>query len=269
MIECRTLLANKGRKGLRDLRAATTVLYHVLLVNLLFTPFRKIRGCNYGMFPLPEWILGEGWFSASWNLMFLELLAFFVLWSMQLRARFLRRGKVWGLGRVRRTRTWESETWIPTPGFCSMGLGLWFSHLASEWAGTRASDFVGASQWCFTLPEAMVVLGWPVLVSVAGVGRVKKGIHEVLGRDSPPSHFHYSLWVFWWDRDVFVVKVLTNVVSAVFKKAIFCVCQSWPFSPVVWAHLSHGLIALDSLLLDIREHFLERWWCVVKTGTLI
>jgi len=44
-------------------------------------------------------------------------------------------------------------------------------------------DFVGASQWCFTLPEAMVVVGWPALVSVAGVGRVKKGMHEGWGRD--------------------------------------------------------------------------------------
>jgi len=36
--------AKKGKKGLWDLRAATAVLYHVLLLNLLFTPFRKIRG---------------------------------------------------------------------------------------------------------------------------------------------------------------------------------------------------------------------------------
>lgn len=49
-----------------------------------------------------------------------EVPPFFVLWSIQLRARFLRRGKVWGLGRVRRTRTRESETWMPTPGLCSI-----------------------------------------------------------------------------------------------------------------------------------------------------
>lgn len=57
--------ANKGRKGPQDLRAAATVLYHVLLVNLFFTPFGKIRGSKYGTFPFLEWILRERWFSAS------------------------------------------------------------------------------------------------------------------------------------------------------------------------------------------------------------
>lgn len=72
-------------------------------------------------------------------------------------------------------------------------------------------------QKCFTLPEAMVVVGWPELVFVAGVGRVKKGMDEVLGRDSP--HFHYSLSVFSWDRDILVVRVLTDMVSAEFRKS--------------------------------------------------
>lgn len=57
--------------------------------------------------------------------------------------------------------------------------------------------------------------------------------------------------------------------SSILKKPFFCVCQLWPFPPVVRAHLPHGLIALPSLLLEIRECFLERWWCIVKTGPLI
>lgn len=78
----------------------------------------------------------------------------------------------------------------------------------------------------FTLPEAVVVVGWPD--SVAAVGTVREtaeGIHEVVDKDSPPTHFHYSLWVFWQDTDVLVVRVLTDVVSAVFKK-----CPSLYFS---------------------------------------
>lgn len=38
-----------------------------------------------------------------------------------------------------------------------------------------------------------------------------------------------------------------------------------PFPPVVQAHLSHGLLALTSLLLGIKEGFQEGRWYVVKT----
>lgn len=42
-----------------------------------------------------------------------------------------------------------------------------------------------------------------------------------------------------------------------------------PFPPVVQALFPHGLSALASLLLEIGVDFLEGWWCVVKTGSLI
>lgn len=149
---------------------------------------------------------------------------------------------------MRRTRTWESETQVPTPGSVH-GPGPQFSHLATEWAGTTASDFIGASLWCFysSWSNGCGGLASPGFCYRCGVGqRDSWGLwhHEVVDKDSPPSLFHYSLWVFKHDKDVLVVRVLTDVVSAVFKKCpslCFCVSQSWPFPPVVQAHLSHDL----------------------------
>lgn len=69
------------------------------------------------------------------------------------------------------------------------------------------------------------------------------------------------------DRNVFVGSECSESAPSY---TFLCVPQSWPFpKPVVQAHLSHGLLALTSLLLEIWEDFLEGWWCVVKTGSLI
>lgn len=91
---------------------------------------------------------------------------------------------------------------------------------------------------------------------------------EVVVRDSPPPHSSLR-----GDRDVFVVRVPTDVVSALFRicplRLSFVFSSHGPLPAVVQAHPSHGLLALTSLLLEIRGDFLEGWWCVVKIGSLI
>lgn len=63
-----------------------------------------------------------------------------------------------------------------------------------------------------------------------------------------------------WDRAVFMVRVATDMVSAVFRKCHlldFVFFSYDPFPAVVQARLSLGLLALTSLLLEIGEDFLE------------
>lgn len=118
----------------------------------------------------------------------------------------------------------------------------------------------------------MAAVGWPTLVSDAGAGRAKEtaeGVHEVVDWDLP-----HPVRVSGWNRDSFVVRVPTDMVSAVFRKCPtlrlpFVFPSHGPFPAVVQAHLSHGHLALTRLLLEIQEDFLEGWCCVVKTRYLI
>lgn len=256
--------ANKGRKGLRDLRGAATVLYHVLLVNLLFTPFGKIRGCNYGMFPLLEWILGERWFSASWDLMFLRFLPFLFCGAYSWEP------DSWDGARFGDLVEWEEQGpesqrpgCQPLVSFPSVPSGKWMGWYQSFWLCWCIS-VVFYSSWsngCGGLAST----GFSCMC-----GEGQEGHAWGFGQGFIPIPFPLqSLGLLVGQKYPCGQGPNWCGLSSILKKPFFCVCQSWPFPPVVWAHLSHGLIALASLLLEIRECFLERWWYVVRTGPLI
>lgn len=169
---------------------------------------------------------------------------------------------------MRRARTWVRDLHA-NPWFCSEGLGLSFPVWQMKGLVPQLLTLLVRLSGVFTLPEAMIVVSWPGRVSVTGMGKVRD-----------------SLGCPWGCRQGFTPTPLplqpvgllagqrgSTDVSAVFEKCpslYLRVSQSWPFPPVVQAHLSHGIIASASLLLGIREGFLEGWWCcVVKTGPLI
>lgn len=91
--ECRTLLLRKEGKGCGAWEPQQLYSTMFCCCTCFSIPLERLEAINYCMFPPPHRILGERWFSASWDLTFLRLLAFFARWSIQLRARFLRRAR--------------------------------------------------------------------------------------------------------------------------------------------------------------------------------
>lgn len=82
-----------------------------------------------------------------------------------------------------------------------------------------------------------------------------EGVHELVVGAYP-----HPFVVSGWDKAVFMVRVATNMVSAVFRKCPlldFVFSSHDSFLAVVQARLSLGLLALTSLLLKIGEDFLE------------
>lgn len=245
----------------------------ILLVDLLSpAPFRKIRVHNHGVFQFPERILGKRWFGILCQL----ILAFWgvsipsALGSIQLTTTFLRRGPGFELVKW---KVWGPQGQRPgcQPLALLHGPGPWFPHLANAWAGTRASDVVGASQWCLTLSHSYGCSGLASIGLCSRSGRVKEITKCALGCGQgltliPLSSLggtEKSLW------SGFRLTWLCRVQNMPPLRCSIGFPSHDPFPAVVQALLPHGLLALTSLLLEIREDFLDRWWCVVKTGSLI
>lgn len=73
---------------------------------------------------------------------------------------------------------------MPVPGSAVWAWAL--VSPASEWAGTRASGCVGGLSGVCLFAAVTAAASWPVLVSVAGGGRVKETtevVHEAVDGD--------------------------------------------------------------------------------------
>lgn len=148
------------------------------------------------------------------------------LWSTQLRARFLRRGQGLGSWSSEKNEALRVRDLNANPWFFD-GPGPWFPHLVNEWIGTRASGFVGTSQWCLTLSHSY---GCSELASTGFCCRWGQDQGDNWGLLGILAKFiwrrqlrvYMSLWtgayphpfvVSGWDRAVFMVRVWHRLCS--------------------------------------------------------